>query len=253
MKLISLRLFLLFPLSALCFGGGSNSPKGFDDGYKKDVNSVKENVWPKFPCTKKVSSTITVASGKTFDGEGCEYIWTGKYSDKCDAPEEFSEGVPKMFVLGKGSKLKNIGIRCSPDGVELGSNSKLDNVKVRTEEDAVNMSGSVTNVTIRNTNFYYSSDKAFQGNPGIGNVTLYGVGIYHANSPIKYDGDGTFRISNSKFKNFNKAIGAQSSSAHFIIEDTTFEQGNCIFRKDFKAKLTIGKNVKFNGVKEKCD
>lgn len=234
-----------------CASGGGSSKGGYDDSFKKDVNSVKENKWPSFSCSKKVGSTIRVGDGKTFDGGGCEYIWTGKDADKCDAAEEISENEPKMFELGEGATLKNIGVRCSPDGIELKSNSKLDNVKIRTEEDAMNMTGSVKNVTIKNTDIYYSSDKAFQGNPGIGDVTFDNVRWFHASSPIKYDGKGTVTIRNSKFYNFKSAIGAQQSSARIVLENVTFEKGTCVFRKDLKAKVTM-KNVNMNGIAEKC-
>ncbi len=105
--------------------------------------------------TVKVSKTINV-SGKTFDGSGDTYVWTG--SGNCGD----SEGMPPMFNLGNGAKLKNIIIRGAPDGVHItGSDVVIDGmVNEDVCEDGISFRNAKSkNIVVQNSKLNHCSDK----------------------------------------------------------------------------------------------
>lgn len=228
-------LLLLLPTlaCALSKGGGSNSAKP----------------WPKFPCQKKVGSEIKVGDGQTFDGGGCEYLWTGKYADRCDAKKEYSENVPKMFRLGRGATLKNVGIRCSPDGVQMGTNSKLENVDIHVEEDGANLSG-VNNVTFKNVRFYEAQDKALQVNPGTGSILCDKCEFHNVNVAIKYDGNSVVTVKNSVFRTVDYGPRATKSPGKINVSGSEFVDVGCAFREEGGGKVHDAGGNSFKSVKK---
>jgi hypothetical protein len=220
-----LRNLVFFALSLFSTLGHSfGSKRGSGGGGGSSSNISKS--WPKFSCTKKVSSQIVVGANDTFDGKNCEYIWTGKYANKCDAPEEYSENVPKMFRLERGATLKNVAVRCSPDGIQMGDKTRLDNVWIHVEEDGVNISGS-NDVRLNKVRFYQFSDKALQINPGTGSVTCNACEFYDGKNAIKYDGNSLLTVTNSKFQNVKQAVRVTKSPGRGSVSKSTFQDVTC--------------------------
>lgn len=155
------------------------------NGYKyrpgQGFSVSKHKLPPKPSCIKDVKSTISVSG--TFDGKGCLYRykgnWKGKsYKEICFAPKEIAEGMPPMFNLKPGAKLRNLQIECALDGVHTSKNNTIENVIFRdVEEDAITID---ENVTVKNSTFWFCNDKCIQMNrankANIVNNNFYYVG-----------------------------------------------------------------------------
>lgn len=247
MRRIEVVLAILFLVGCSSLGGSG----GYDKSWKQNPGGVSSHKWPSFSCRKEVKETITVSG--TFDGGGCEYVWKGKYADKCDAPEEYSENVPKMFVLKDGATLKNVGVRCSPDGIGLGSKVTLSNVKVHVEEDGANSSNGDGDITIRNSEFYFASDKAGQHNPGTGNVRYENVKFFHVAAAIKYDGKKSLTVEKSTFFNVDTAVRCKESEAKVVVKNSRFENVDCALEQGGGCKIQDGGGNTFVNVKnQRC-
>ncbi len=242
-----LRNFLFLGLSLF-------STLGYSLGSKKSssgggLSSSGSQSWPKFSCTKKVSSEIIVGANETFDGKNCEYIWTGKYANKCDAPEEYSENVPKMFRLERGATLKNVAVRCSPDGIQMGDRTRLENVWIHVEEDGVNISGS-NDVRLNKVRFYQFSDKALQINPGTGSVTCNSCEFYDGTSAIKYDGNSVLTVTNSKFQNVKRAVRVTKSPGRGSVSKSSFKNVGCALVEQGGGRVADDGGNSFGGAQQ---
>ncbi|MFC2074789.1 pectate lyase [Bdellovibrionota bacterium] len=132
-----------------------------------------------------VSKTITIGENETLDGKGNLYKWVG--AGDCSQ----TENMPPMFVLLSGATLKNIWIENAPDGVHIkGSNVTIDNlINVDVCEDAVSISKSKkylvgSNITIKNSKFYYCEDKGIQLTRG-SNILIKRNEFYDCSQPIR--------------------------------------------------------------------
>jgi len=147
-----------------------------------DWRSVESELPARPSCTVEVKKTITVKG--TFDGKGCLYTWRGSgYPKKCHAPAELSETEPRMFVMTKGSKLRNMQIECSLDGILTAENTTIENIVFRdVEEDAITTKGN--NIVIRNNKFFLCQDKCIQLNGPAKGVLIENNHFQHANRPM---------------------------------------------------------------------
>lgn len=145
-----------------------------------------------------VNSTIRVAPGRTFDGNGNIYVWTG--SGDCSQ----AEGMRPMFEVYDGARLQNLFMIYAPDGVHVyGSNVVIDNiVNLDVCEDAISTpvypappyrghSGSTwpyENIVISNSRFYNCEDKGIQLNSGT-DVYVVGNSFVNCAQPIREKDD----------------------------------------------------------------
>lgn len=113
--------------------------------------------------TVYVSKTISVGIGKDFDGLGKLYEWVGK--GDCSQ----TEGMPPMFKVSAGAKLRNLQMKNAPDGIHIaGSNVILDNItNLDVCEDAISIKldknkRAPQNILIINSKFFDCEDKAIQ-------------------------------------------------------------------------------------------
>ena len=75
-------IICLFGLVSACAGSSAQTPSASDSNQERVI---------------QVRKTITVAKGKTFDGMGALYDWTG--AGDCSQ----TEGMPPMFKLSHGA------------------------------------------------------------------------------------------------------------------------------------------------------
>jgi hypothetical protein len=255
---LSVSIGILFSLGAASQAQAMGSSSGGSGSYQAPNSSERlKSLSPQPPkapsCVRNVSSTIQVRG--TFDGSGCLYRWRGRgYPKDCGALREISENQPKMFIVRKGGKLRNLQIECSLDGVQLDDNSTIENVLFRdVEEDMVNLSGS-ENVTIRNVTGFFHQDKAVQINSA-NNVNIDGMKLYHGQTGITGSPEGSSAkgtVKNSKFYNLKTAIRARGKFT-WTVSNTTIENADCAFVEQSGGKVIKGSSVVLKNVKrERC-
>lgn len=234
--------YILFLIPLLAFGFGSK-PGG------KYSNKYDPSKLPAAPsCVVKVKETIKVKG--VLDGKGCLYKWTGKYADKCHAEKEYSESVPSMFDMEPGSTIKNMHIECSPDGITTNSNTTIDNIVVRDcEEDCLNTKGS--NITIKNSKFYFGQDKCFQMNKA-DNVKISNNEFHYCARGISGSANSVGArgvvIEGNKF--INNEIGIRAQANHeFFIKKNTCKNSNEFLETTNKAVIYDAENNTNDGCK----
>ena len=144
----------------------------------------------------RVSKTIIVAKGETFDGRDALYEWTGV--GDCSQ----KEGMPPMFKIMEGATLQNLRMKNAPDGIHVrGSHVTISNiVNLDVCEDAISIklgkNKSIPHhVTIKDSKFYDCEDKAIQITRG-----------------------RNFIIENNEFHNCAKALRLQKEARHIRFE-----------------------------------
>ena len=223
-------------------------------GYKYKPGegySVKKFKLPPRPnCVKEVKNTISVSG--TFDGKGCLYTfkgtWKGKsYKDICFAPKEISEGMPPMFDLKPGATLKNVQIECALDGIHTSKNNTIDNVFMRdVEEDAITAN---TNITIKNSQFWFCNDKCIQMNRA-NKVTVLNNKFYYTQSAVLANYGNNVEVKGNYFYETKKAIRSRTSDSRVVAQNNVHEGGSCYVSAQDKGILEDWGGNKLTNVKE---
>lgn len=216
-------------------------------GYRHitDWKSVENELPVKPKCVVQVKDTITVKG--TLDGKGCLYSWRGKgYPKNCHASREISENQPRMFVMSPGSKIKNMQIECSLDGILTNDNTTIENVLFRdVEEDAITTRGN--NVKIIKNTFFLCQDKCLQLNGPSKNVLVEDNHFQHANRPLsgsasKGGAKGIIARGNT-CKNCEIMFRMQSNH-DVIVEDNYLEDGRDLLETVDQAVIyDCGRNI----------
>lgn len=142
--------------------------------------------------TKKITSTITVEAGKTYDGKGIKIVASGMG----DGGQ--GEGQDPIFKLEKGATLKNVIIGAPGcDGVHCYGNNTVQNVIWEdVGEDALTVKGGSSSdagtIYITNCNVSYAYDKSFQCNAPC-TVYITNVKAYDIGKLIRQNGSTSFK------------------------------------------------------------
>ena len=193
-------IICLFGLVSGCAGPNAQTPSASDSNQERVI---------------QVRKTINVAKGKTFDGMGALYDWTG--AGDCSQ----TEGMPPMFKLSHGATLQNLRMRNAPDGIHVrGSHVTISNiVNLDVCEDAISIKldknkSIPSHVTIKDSKFYDCEDKAIQITRG-----------------------RHLLIKNNEFHNCAKALRLQKEAKNIRFE------GNKIYNAKVAIKVSGGEIV----------
>ena len=132
-----------------------------------------------------VPDTIEVKAGMTFDGKDKIFVWIGE--GDCSQ----KEGMPDMFAVHEGAKIKNLFMIYAPDGIHfMGSNASADRiVNLDVCEDA--MTGKTTydptikNISVTNSVFFHCADKGLQFSKIRSGLRVIGNKFIHCGQPIR--------------------------------------------------------------------
>jgi hypothetical protein len=201
-------------------------------GYEhiEDYKKANPAPPPEPKCVVDVKKTINVKG--TLDGKGCLYRWKGPgYPSKCHRSSEISESEPRMFVMSKGSKIKNLQMECSLDGILMNDNTTIDNIINRDcEEDCVTTNGK--NNTIQNSQFFLCQDKCIQMNKA-SNVKILNNKFFHALRPMSGSGKHSGAAHNIQAIGntcYNCEIMIRAQRDHDVTAtDNKMEKGECLF------------------------
>jgi hypothetical protein len=129
-----------------------------------------------------VSETIMINRDVEYDGDGKLFVWVGR--GNCGQ----YEGMPPMFILLYGAKLKNLYMAYAPAGIHIrGSNVSIDNViNLEVCEDAVSINRAYCpeNISITNSKFINCEDKGLQFDNGE-NITVVNNSFLNCKQPIR--------------------------------------------------------------------
>ncbi len=209
-------------------------------GYKHitDWKSVEKELPARPNCVVEIKKTTTVKG--TLDGKGCLYIWKGAgYPKKCHAKEELSETEPRMFVMEKGAKIRNMQIECSLDGILMNDNTLIENVVFRdVEEDAITTKGN--NLIIRGNTFFLCQDKCIQLNKA-NKVQVIDNHFQHAARPLsgsgKSSGGATGIIARDNTCKNCEIMFRMQSNHDIIVEGNYLENGRDMLETVDKAVI----------------
>lgn len=175
--------------------------------------------------TLKITDTIVVKSGTTYDGKGVTIIASGM------GDGSQSENQKPIFKLEKGASLKNVNIAAPGcDGVHCYGDNVVENVVWQdVGEDALTVKGEGS-VTVKGGSAKYASDKVFQLNAAC-----------------------TFTINNFTAYDFGKVVrqnGGTTFKCIIYIDSCTFDGngGECIARTDSKTTQLYYRNMTAKGV-----
>ena len=175
--------------------------------------------------TLKITSTIVVKSGTTYDGKGV----TIKASGMGDGSQ--SENQKPIFKLEKGANLKNVIIAAPGcDGIHCYGDNVVENVVWQdVGEDALTVKGE-GKVTVKGGSAKYASDKVFQLNAAC-TFTVQNFTAYDFGKVIRQNGGTTFKCT-------------------IYIDSCTFDGngGECIARTDSKSTQLYYRNMSAKGV-----
>lgn len=222
-----MKLLLAMLLLTSC--GGQGNYKEITD-YQK---VAMENGWEINQRTNivKISKTYQLKEGEILDGKGKLYLWTGEHQEWCHSHTEKSETAPRMFQMAKHSKIMNMDVECSLDGIEMEDDTEIRNVTFRdAEEDAISTKG--TNNRIINNKFFLAQDKAIQLN-NAENVLIKGNTFHHSGRAVSGSGKNAggargVKVIGNRMKNVEIAIRAQRNHEIFA-KDNVIEQGRSMF------------------------
>ena len=132
-----------------------------------------------------VPYTIRIKAGATFDGKDKIFVWIGE--GDCSQ----KEGMPDMFAVHEGAKIKNLFMIYAPDGIHfMGSNASADRiVNLDVCEDA--MTGKTTydptikNISVTNSVFFHCADKGLQFSKIRSGLRVIGNKFIHCGQPIR--------------------------------------------------------------------
>lgn len=228
-------------------------------GYKyrpgQGFTQGKHRLPPRPSCVKEVKNTIRVTG--TFDGKGCLYTFKGKWKNKsykeiCFAPKEIAEGMPPMFDLKPGARIKNVQIECALDGIHTSKNNVIENVFFRdVEEDAITIN---ENVTVKNSSFWFCNDKCIQMNRAnkayINNNKFY----YVKGTAVLANYGYNIHVQDNYLFQANMGIRSRTNKSLVKATKNTQEGGNCFLMAQDKAILEDWGGNTASGVKNrKCE
>lgn len=261
MQITKLITALFFTLAVFAASAQDYDPKKDPDynGYKyrpgQGFTVSKHKLPPKPSCIKDVKSTISVSG--TFDGKGCLYRYKGKwkgksYKDICFAPKEIAEGMPPMFNLKPGAKLRNLQIECALDGVHTSKNNVIDNVVFRdVEEDAITID---ENVTVQNSTFWFCNDKCIQMNRANKATIINNKFHYAAGTAVLANYGYNITAKGNYLYNAKYGIRSRTSKSLVKASDNTQEGKGCMLVSQDKAILEDwGNNKAASSTTYKCE
>lgn len=175
--------------------------------------------WPVSKGTVKVNDPIVVTG--TYDGKMKTHDGRGLSGD-CGQ----SETMEPMFILKKGSTLKNVIVKEAPDGIHIeGSKVLVEKVFfLDVCEDAITISAD--DVTIQGCGFDKAADKIIQQNRG-------------KNS----------RFFRNFFRGFKSAIRVKKGATITLVQDNSFNDGSGAVVLDKGVKKPVMKGNRFSNVK----
>jgi len=178
--------------------------------------------------TVKITSTIVVNAGQTYDGGGNTIIAVGM------GDGSQNENQKPIFKLEDGAKLKNVIIGAPGcDGIHVYGNATLENVTwADVGEDALTVKkGDLSKtVTLINCKAYKAADKVFQ-----------------INAPCK------FVMNNLYVEDFGKVVrqlGGSTFECHIYFNGGTFKNGTNLARTDSKTTKIYYRNITTSNVKK---
>jgi len=228
-------------------------------GYKyrpgQGFTQAKHKLPPRPSCVKEVKTTIRVSG--TFDGKGCLYTFKGKWKNKsykelCFAPKEIAEGLPPMFDLQPGARIKNLQLECALDGIHTSKNNVIDNVFFRdVEEDAITLG---ENIAVKNSSFWFCNDKCIQMNRA-NKASITNNKFYYAQGTAILANYG-YNIEVQDNYLYQTKWGIRSRTSKSLIKATknTQEGGECMLMAQDKAILEDwGVNSASSVKSKKCE
>lgn len=259
-----LRTILFFAALLGFVGAAFAQSSGYDPkkdpayaGYKYRPGqgfTVGKHKLPAPPaCVKEVKSTIKVTG--TLDGKGCLYTFKGKWKNKsykelCFAPVEIAEGMPPMFELRPGAKIRNLEIECALDGIHTTRDNVIENVTFRdVEEDAITLE---KNVTVRNSTFWFCNDKCIQMNRA-DKATITGNRFYYATSGVLANYGYNIDVTSNVFYKTKKAVRSRTSKSLVRAKGNQIDTADCGLSAQDKGVLEdLGGNTYANVKSRHC-
>lgn len=204
------------------------------------------NIQPVHAAPIVVNSTIIVAAGATFDGQGKTYVANpNTLGDGSQA-----ENQKPIFRLGNNATLKNVYIGApGADGVHVYGNATISNVTwLDVGEDALTLKSSGT-VNITGGGAYKAYDKVFQINAS-GTINIKNFRADDIGKLARQNGGTTFKVNftldNSNISNVKDSIfRTDSSTSQARITNTRYSRVPTLFKGFASGKTSQSGNTQY--------
>jgi pectate lyase C len=226
------------------FGGGGSTPTPTPT---QTPNPTPTPTPPPSGGNIRVDSTIVVAAGQTFDGQGRTYV--ANPSTLGDGSQ--SENQKPVFKLERGATLKNVNLGYpAADGVHCHGDCFVTNVHwLDIGEDALTLKESGT-VTINGGSARNGDDKVFQVNAA-GTLKILNFRADNAGKLVRQNGGTTFKvdiiIENSDISNMKECIARTDSSTSTVtMKNTRYSKiGKSLFIGFKSSNITQSNNTQY--------